>query len=180
MKRILRNINLITNFSTEIPLEKGVFVQRLQQHVDDDRIGLFFDIFDAFSMSKNEYKGQINQQNFIIKRRKFFFDGNFNLAVAKGVCRQGGESTIIEAEINGFTGFMIPLIIIALAGYAIIFSVFFVGNLNDGRMFIPLLLLVFHATFIMSMMYRSMRRGIKRMAYELEREFYYMAKPDNL
>lgn len=170
-------INLIDHFTTDIEILKSEFVTNFRRHVDEGTTGMFSDTFDIFSSSKNVYKGHVGMEGFKIKRRRKFFDMNMNLAVASGTYNQKGEKLIIETEINGFSGMMIPFYIFLL----IFYSIFIIGFLmtdeiggNAPGLFLPFILI--HGLFMLGIPYFIMRRSTKNMKHELEREFYYMTK----
>jgi hypothetical protein len=177
MKQFLKKLKLITCFQTELEIQKNDFVDNLRKHVDNACLGLFSDSFDAFSTSKNEYKGEVNDNGFKIKRRRRFFDMNINTAVANGTYDQRDNLLIITTEINGFHGMMIPFYIFCILIYGFIIVSFLSVNKIGGNMAgfaLPFILL--HAAFMMGIPYLMMRRSTKRLQHELEREFYYLTK----
>lgn len=177
MKELLRRLKLIDHLTTEIEIQKNDFVTRFKENVDKGSTGFMAGTFDVFSSSKNEYKGYVGSESFKIKRRGRFFDVSSNLAVAKGTYRQKDNTLIIDTEINGFTGMMIPFYIFAIICYAIFITVFiFADNIegNGAGFAIPFILI--HASFMLGIPYLMMRRSTSRMKHELERELYYMTK----
>lgn len=48
MKEILQNLKFIDYLTTEIEIEKGLFVGKFKSQVDEGDIGLFSDTFDIF------------------------------------------------------------------------------------------------------------------------------------
>ena len=177
MKEFLKKIKLIEHLKTDIEIQKTEFVSKFRQQGDEGSTGIFSDTFDVFSSSKNEYKGQVGYEGFKIKRRRKFFDMNMNLAVASGTYRQNNEKLIIETEINGFSGMMIPFYLFAIVFYSIFIGAFFMADNIEGNgdgFALPFIFI--HAAFMFGIPYFMMRRSTKRMKHELEREFYYMTK----
>ena len=177
MKELLKKLKLIDYLQTELIIQKNDFVNKLRNHVDEGSTGLFSDTFDVFSSSKNEYKGEVSFNGFKIKRRRRFFDMNMNMAVANGTYSQKDDKLIIDTEINGFHGMMIPFYIFCF----IIYGVFIVGFLsadeiggNAPGFAFPFIII--HAAFMMGIPYFIMRRSTKRLKHELEREFFYLTK----
>lgn len=177
MKEFLKKLKLIDYLQTELIIQKNDFVNKLQKHVDESSTSIFSDTFDVFSSSKNEYKGEVNFNGFKIKRRRKLFDMNMNVAVAKGTYSQKGDKLIIDTEINGFHGMMIPFYIFCI----IIYGVFIVGFLSADEIggdvpgfAVPFIFV--HAAFMMGIPYFIMRRSTKRLKHELEREFFYLTK----
>ena len=177
MKDYLRKLKLLDHLTTDVEIQKNEFVSQLRKHVDEGGMGIFSDFFDVFSSSKNEFKRQVDYNGFKIKRRRWMFDFNNNLAVATGTYRQDGEKLIIETEINGFTGMMVPFCILLTVAYLVFFSVFlFTGVRYQEGIEFAFPFLFIHAAFMYGIPYFLMRRSTKRLKHELEREFYYMTK----
>ncbi|PTX12245.1 hypothetical protein C8N40_11443 [Pontibacter mucosus] len=175
MKDFFRKIKLVDNLTTEIEIQRNEFVARLKENVDEGSTSLFSDMFDVFSSSSNEYKGTIRMEYFKLRRRRRFFDMNMNVAVAKGTFTQKEKILIVDTEINGFSGMMIPFYMFAIIFYLIFISTFlFAENIEGASFAFPFL--VIHAAFMFGLPYFVMRRSVDRMKHELEREFYYMTK----
>lgn len=177
MKELLNRLKLIDYLTTEIEIQKSEFVTRFKENVDEGSTGIMSDTLDVFSSSKNEYKGFVGDDNFKIKRRRRFFDLNMNLAVAKGVYRQKDNILIIDTEINGFSGMMIPFYIFVALFYTIFITAFiFADNIEGNGAEFAIPFIIIHAAFMFGIPYFIMRRSTSRMKHELEREFYYMTK----
>ena len=83
MKAFLRKLKLIEDFSTTITMDRGTFVNKLKNYVDEDRGG-----FEVFSRCTKEFKGQVGYDSFKIRRRPRIFDVIMNVAVPGGTYRQ--------------------------------------------------------------------------------------------
>ena len=176
MKRFLEKLKWVQYLNTELEIPKNEFVIHFKNYVDEGDIGFFSGAFDAFSSSKNEFKGHVGFNDFKIKRRRRFFDMNMNLAIAKGIYRQKGDRLIIETEINGYSR-MIPYYVFLLVFYSIfIFGFFMADNINGDEQFFGGPFIFFHALFMFGIPYFMMRNSAQRLKHELEREFYYMTK----
>ncbi len=168
---------MIEYLTTELEIQKNEFVTKFKNYVDEGDIGYFSGAFDVFSSSKNEFKGHVGYENFKIKRRRRFFDMNMNFAIAKGKYRQKGDKLTIEAEINGFSGMMIPFYIFIIIFYSIfIFGFFMADNIEGTEQIFIVPFICIHALFMFGIPYFMMRRSTQRLKHELEREFYYMTK----
>lgn len=177
MNKFLKKIKLAQELITEIDIQKEDFVTKLKNQVDKGGTDMFSDTFDVFSSSKNIYKGYVDFEYFQIKKRRKFFDMNMNMAVAKGDYTQKGEKLIINTEINGLSGFMIPFIILILVFYTFSIGTFFISDNNVGGDFVfffPFFIL--QALFMIGFPYFLMKRSVKNMKHELEREFYFLTK----
>lgn len=177
MKDFLKKLKLVDYLVTELEISQHDFVNRLKANVDEGSTGMFFNSFEAFSSSKNEFKGQVGLNDFKIRRRRRFFDMNMNLAVASGTYEQSDSLLIISTEINGFSGMMIPFYVLLVVFYSIFVILFLTADDIDGNMdFFALPFFIIHATFMFGGPYLMMRRSVSKMKHELEREFYYLTK----
>jgi hypothetical protein len=173
MKETLQKLKLIDYLKTDLPINRMQFIDRLSSITDPGETGMFSGPFESFSSSKNELKGKVNYDGFTLKRRKKFFDSNANMAVATGkIFEQHGRLTV-ETEINGFNNFFIVIYAFLIIIYAA--AIFGIARTNSASFFtIPFLLL--HGTFMFLIPYFMMRRSVKKLKYELEREFFYLTK----
>jgi hypothetical protein len=176
MEALLIKLKLVDYLKTELYLQKGEFIERFSQHVDDEKIGGLYDAFDAFSSSKNEYKGHVGLDSFKIKRRRKFFDMNINMATASGTFRQHDDILVIDTKINGFSKMMIPFyIFVVLIYFGFIVSMILVDS-SQMPFLIMIPFISIHAFLMLGMPYFLMRKSVKRMKHDLERELYYMTK----
>lgn len=177
MQRFLVKLKLIDHLITEIEIPKSQFILKFKGQVDSEEIGHFSDLFDVFSSSKNEYKGQVGQDSFKIKRRRRFFDMNLSSAIAKGTMTQTENILVIQTEINGFNNMVIPYYIVLVLFYSVFIGMFlFSGSVEGSVGFLVFPFVIIHAAFMFGIPYFIMRKGTKRLKYDLERELFYMAK----
>lgn len=178
MKEFLKKLKLIDNLTIDLEIQKDEFVKRLNQSVDREVLGFFSDSFDIFSSSKNEFKGWVDSQGFEIKRRRRMFDKGANLAYAKGSFMQKGNILSIKTEIKGKDGLMFVFFILIPCFYLMFISIFII--ISIGRESFPALLaafiISFHSIFMLGIPYVIIRRGVKNLKRDLEREFYFMTK----
>ena len=177
MQDFLRKIKLIDHLTTELQMDKQTFVNRLSAITDEGSTGLLSNPFDAFSSSKNEYKGTVTFDSFKLKRRKKAFDTNYNLSTAKGILIEKDGKLRIETEINGFNSALITIYLPLIVFY----SVFIFSIVSDKKEPFPIFLFLFiHCFFIFIFFipYSIVKRSVQRLKYELEREFFYLTKND--
>jgi hypothetical protein len=176
MKSVLERLKLIDHLTTELRIGKYEFVEELRRNVDEGGTGIFLSSFEAFSSSKNEYKGVVTSDSFRIRRRRRFFDMAISMAVAEGSFRQRENMLIIESTISAFRTVFMPFIGLILVGYISLIVAFVSSDTpgESGWFFLPFILI--HAAIMLGIPYFIMRRGVARMKYELEREFFYMTK----
>jgi len=179
VKDFLRKIKLVQDLSVQIEMNQSDFEKKLNSIVDKTNMGYLFDILDIFSSSKNLYKGQVDAHSFKIRRKKQLFDMRFNIALASGEFKQQQELLIIETEINGFRGVMVPFLLFVPFFYIILFiSLIFSNSIEGEFSFAAIPFLLFHATFMIGVPYLVMRRSIRYLKRELEREFSFLSKKD--
>jgi hypothetical protein len=169
----LRKINLIDHLTTNLKMTKKDFAEKLSQIIDVGSTGIFANPFEAFSASKNEFKGQVAHDGFEIKRRTKFFD-NYTMAVAKGTFTESNGQLIIETEIKGWYRFILLFYAILLLFYVpFLTGLFFT---HDKMVFLIIPFLILHAAGMFSIPYFMTRRSVRKFKYELEREFFYLTK----
>ncbi|MFY7938393.1 MAG: hypothetical protein ACOVOQ_13515 [Flavobacterium sp.] len=174
MTELLKRLKLIDSFTTTLQTSKVEFVNRLIEITDKGDTRMISDTFDVFSSSKNEFRGEVNFEGFKIKRRRKFFDTNMNFAVANGKFSEKNGQLTIDTEITGFSNFFIVFYVFLIIFYPIFIFDFFSSD-NEGK-FNVILFILFHGTLMFGLPYFMMRRGIKQLKYELEREFFYLTK----
>ena len=167
MKEFLKKINLIDHLTTELPISKISFADRLHAIVDEGSMGFFSNPFEAFSSSKNEFKGNVNYDGFTIKRRRKFFDTSANFAIATGTFSEQNGKLFVETEINGFGKFFILFYIIIILSYSAISLSILLNSNNNEEPFFVLPFLLLHALLMCGIPYFLMRRSVKRLKYEL-------------
>ena len=174
MKELLMRLKLIDRMTTTLEISRVDFLSGLSEITDEASTGMMSVAFDVFSSSKSEFKGHIGLNSFEIRRRRRVFDTNLSFAVASGTFNESNGQLVVETEVNGFNNFFIFFYVCLVVFYLIFLGELFSGDTKDGIIVIPILLL--HATFMFAMPYLIMRRGVKRLKYELEREFFYLTK----
>ncbi|SDI45981.1 hypothetical protein [Winogradskyella thalassocola] len=177
MEDFLRRIKLIDTFSTTLNVSRSEFISALRNNVDEADIdSIFSGAFEVFTSSKNLYKGNVNHNGFRIRKRKRFFEKNIGKTIATGNLREQGETLFINTQIKGwnnsmflFYGFLSVFYLIFIVGsFANIFS-------SDSAfpIFVPIFILI-HALFMFGIPYFMMRRSVKRLKEDLDREFHYI------
>ncbi len=176
MKDFLVTLKLVQFLQIELEVDKADFVKILKSNVDLGSTSRMFSGFEAFSSSKNEFKGNVSAIGFELRKRRRFFDMNgAAMAVAKGKFTQRGEKLIIDCEVNGYHWFMGVIL-----GVLILFYVFMgIGIMAAGDgldTFFAVPFIIVHGLFMMGIPYFIMRMGVRKTHRELERELYFMLK----
>jgi hypothetical protein len=125
MDAFLEKLKLKDHLTTSLQMTQNDFVDKLSRITDEGSTGIFTNPFEAFSSSKNEFKGHVSYEGFELKRRIRFFDNN-NMAVAKELSLKNNRQLTIETVIKGFNGFIIFFYLLLLA----IYCPFLIGIIN--------------------------------------------------
>ncbi len=183
MEDFLRKMKLVDDLSITLKVNKSPFIAAFRGNVDEsDLDGVFSGAFDAFSSSKNLYRGEVNSQNFRIRKKRTFFNNYASLPIAKGRFIQREDNLVIETKINAWSNYIIFFYVFVILLYMVMLSLFLGDNPRFGdefEYFIPIVFIIIHAFFMLGIPYYAMRRGVVRMKQELEREFYYIVSKLN-
>ncbi|WPO79053.1 hypothetical protein [Flavobacterium sp. KACC 22761] len=175
MDDFLRKLQLIKDITIQLPISKIDFIQKFRNHVDQSDLG--FSPFEVFESSRNEYKGNISNNIFELKKRRKLFDTNYSFAKVIGQFSENSNHLNINAEIRGFRKRMLFLVGMLLLFYSIfIIASFFTPSGDSGPgayFFLPFIL--FHMSLMLGIPYFIIRRSVKRMIYDLERDLHYWA-----
>lgn len=174
MEEYLRKLKIIDSFTTALKISKSDFINKLTSITDKGNTDFFSDALDIFSANKKEYIGQIDYNSFKIKRRKKFFDTKMNLAVATGTINQHNDQLLIDIEISGFNQFFILYYVLITIFYVLF--IFAIGSEDNGIPVFVFPFILLHALLMYSIPYFIMRRSVKNLKYELERELYYLTR----
>jgi len=182
MNNFLRNIKLIDSFSISLNTSKSEFTSALRNHVDDADIdSMFSGAFEAFSSSKNRYKGKVYHNSFKIRRRRRFFEKNYGKTIATGKLRDQGETLLIDTQISAWNNFMFFFIgFVALMYIIAILTIFrdLFSNDSEIPVFVPFFIII-HAALMFGIPYFILRRNVRRLKEDLEREFYFIINKSN-
>lgn len=171
MEKVLLKWGLIDNLKTELKIPKQEFVSKLRSQVDISTIDIFGDMFDVFSSSKNVYKGTVSHNGFEIKKRRRFFDKQFSFATAKGDFQENEDILIINTVINGWNDLMF-----LFYGFALLFYIMFLFMIGSKDLSaFPIVFILFHAFLMFYVPFRMMKSSVKKIKYDLEREFHFIA-----
>jgi hypothetical protein len=173
MSNILRKLKVIEDITIELPISKSDFINKFRANVEYSNLSFSpFEGFEAFTSSKFEYKGNCNEQGFEIKKRRKLFDTNYSFARAKGTFKESFDKLIITTEINAFRKKMYFFL-----GFILLFDFFIISTAvfaksNELALFLVPFILI-HASLMIGIPYFIMRRSVKRMNFDLERDFHY-------
>jgi hypothetical protein len=178
MKETLIKLGLIEHLTTELEIQKDVFVNKLKDIVDPGYLGFFSEPFPSFSSNAKDYRGRVSLEGFTIKKRRTMFDNTSNLAIASGTYSQRGSKLVIQTEIKGFNVKFVPFYAIAIIAYSVLFFVLVMADRTQTKDLPFILTLLFiHAVLLLGLPILIMRRSTKRLKRDLEREFYFLTKP---
>jgi len=154
METYLRKFGLLDDITLTLKTDKQTFARRLAKNVDAGDIGLFSGAFEAWEASNNDYKGQVTNNGFTIRRRKTFLQ-------AQGISMPTIRGTLI----------------IGLAFYVIFILAFALSVTSDenGALVFIIPVILFHMCLMLGIPYFLMKRGVTRTKKNLKRDFFYIA-----
>lgn len=172
MKKILRKLKLIQEYSFEMNAQLSVLVDKLNSNIDDFDFNIVNLLFEPYNSGHHRFKGKADVQGFEIKHRREFFNYNISFPIVKGRFIEKNNVLVIETEINGlrrglvlFSGILFLAIFIAIL--VIVISAKF-----DVLIFVPIFVPLFLVLILFP--YMMIRISISRMKREIEREFYFI------
>ncbi|EDP95109.1 hypothetical protein U8527_12910 [Kordia algicida OT-1] len=171
MDDFLERIKVLKRKQIKLPISKSEFINRFRQNVDEGDIGMFSGTFEAFSSSKNKYKGSISSNSFKMRKRRELFDRGRNLAKITAQFRQQEDHTLIDLEIKGFHYFIIFYYVFITIFYIIFLS--FSGFLAFETFAI---FIIIHAVLMYCLPYFFMRKQTKNTAEDIEKELFFMTR----
>lgn len=174
IKEFLKRLRITDDVVIVLPMSKADFVSRLIEITRNGEIGMMSDFFDVTSSGNHEFKGQVNDNGFKIKRRRRVFDRNISTSVANGVFVENNGHLTINTEINGFNGVIVVYYVLLILVYPVIVFFLFIGP--ETSKFVDMPFLLIHWGLMFGLPYFIIRRSVKQLKYELEREFFYLTK----
>lgn len=172
MNNFLKRIGLIQSTKIDLKTNKPDFVRLLHQNIDESDLGFGSSFLEAFSSSKNDFKGYVSSNGFKIRRKRKMFQQNMGIAVATGTFRQKGELLEIDTEINGFSNWMIFFYAFVMLFYLAFLSIFFFASESPDFFFIPIIII--HASFMLGLPYFFAKKAVSSTKRDLEKEFIYL------
>lgn len=103
LKKILRKIGLLDNFTVELTASPQTVIHELSKKTDDYQP----DLFDIFTFNKKEYKGYIRTDKFEIKKCKSFMVSFDHWAEATGKMEMENDKLIITTEVKSIQAYMV-------------------------------------------------------------------------
>jgi hypothetical protein len=179
MEEFFRKYGLIDDLNFTLKIDKQIFARKLADKVDTGSIGTMSGAFEGWESSNNDYKGQVNNNGFRIRRRKTFFQNNgLGLPIAEGKFTVDGDQLIVDTSIRVNTKFIVPILFVMGFVYLSFIS-FGVFSINDSEAFFFLPFILLHMALMIGLPYYFMKRGVTRMKKDLERDFFFIASKDS-
>ena len=177
MGEFKKKLGLKDEFSVELDVKQIDFATTFFHHVDQGDTLTLTGIFDIFSSSKNEYRGTVTPANFKVKRKRKLFDMNGSFAIATGEFHQKGDRLVIDTKVTGMNKLLIPILVFGLIFYGIFILTFLFVSMQSNVPFFVVPFIIVHAGIMLGIPIFLMNRSVKRLKYELERDFYFWTKP---
>lgn len=167
MNLFFKNVGLYDHLTFNIDMDKSEFVKSLKKITYETNTSFISLIPDHGIPTRFEYRGLINVDNFIIKRRKHLFGINIYRSIIKGNIVEEKNKTVIKIE---FTPFIYPFIafIIAILLFLFITSQEIQYNENYSLIVIPI--------FVTIIQHFILKTNIKKCKYDFERELNFIVQ----
>ncbi|MDC8006336.1 hypothetical protein POV27_19940 [Aureisphaera galaxeae] len=140
------------------------------------------DFFEPFTSTQKELKGKLWGNEFKIKRLRRMFSPNQGLAVAHGKFKETMNGISVSMELTAFRGVIRFSHYMLFVFYALGIIAMIILSAADDTLrpaLIALPFIVFHAVIFLVLFRFMMRRSVKKLKYELERELHYFTKTNN-
>lgn len=170
MNSFYKNIGLRDHLNFNIEMDKSEFVESLKKITYKTNTTFISIVPDNGIPTRFEYRGIINKDNFIIKRRLHFFDFNVLHCVIKGNISEENNKTLVSVEFVPFFTHLIALIFVPLISSLIAIQLVKETN-NYFIIALPIILTIIQ--------YSGLKRCVKRDKYDFERELNFIAQKKN-
>ena len=175
---LLRKVKLIENFNIETPLLTTDLVKRMDIILHKDKSSFFVGDYS----SKSQFVGNVDVEGFEIRKSLINLGSDKVLVKAFGSFLDLKDKTKVNIEIIGFDPFMkffygglsFFLILILSAFLLSIFNSDFKNNIPNPEYAFLINLLLLIILFLYT--YYLMRKSMKNMRHDLERELHYLTK----
>ncbi len=177
MKKLLEKLKLIQYFNSELTTSKEEFLEMIKEKVDQEKPGFLSDSFDAWTSHKNKFKGIIENNKIVFKRRQTFFNTIACIPEATITISEIGSQINVITKINGLKGPLLILSIFTLI--AIPINLFFAIRLMNHSEMIEnnlLLIMLFVPSLMFFKVYIFMRIGIGSLKKRISAELYKLVQ----
>ncbi|MBB4806062.1 hypothetical protein HNP38_001334 [Chryseobacterium defluvii] len=164
-----KKIGLYDFLNIETEMSKPELIQKLKKMSYESSLDIF-SVADYAIPNRFEYKGLINENNFILRRRKHFFDSKNPNPNITGIIDEKNGKTFIKTEFMPAKYLVLIHILLSLLFLAISFAV----NETGIKIFILVMLLIVNSSH-----YFAMKTAIKKNKYDFERELNYIIQKNN-
>ena len=167
MNSFFKSIGLYDSLSLKISIQKEELIHRLSKITYETNSTFISLIKDSTIPTRFEYRGMIDEDRFILKRRRRFFDINMNYHVMIGKLSDNHDTTSVFIEFTPpFFQIFTPVLIV-------LFSLLLIVNIEDKEL--SFLFIVIPAIIIISQ-YFVLKREIRRGKYDFERELPHITQ----
>jgi len=167
MKSLFKSIGLYDEFIFETEMTKNQFVMNLKKFIYESDFSIF-EIADYSIPSRFEYRGIVNENDFIIRRKKHFFDNNIQNPTIKGVLDEKDGKTWIKMELSPSNHSFFKILFL-LTFLCILFLNFNFKNNSDVTF-------ILISIFMVIIQYFILKRNIKKSKYDFKRELTFIVQ----
>jgi len=168
MKKFLRSIGILEEFSIHLDCPKSYFIKNLEQHVD--RSG--FELFEAIT-SGPAFKGRVDGDSFSIrKRKKMFASAPSAIVKMNGIVKERNEKSIVTLETNINSSLPATLLVV------VAFLVFKINALafNNSTLENLILVIAGQLVFMTAIFYLQLRGSVNRARNAFTQDLHWIAK----
>jgi hypothetical protein len=153
--------------SFELNTSKSDFISHFRKNVDYEKLDFFTTPIQK--KTENKYVGNINENNFILKKIWKNETGP-HLEICKGEIIEIGKKLKVNFEINGLQGFfLIILLIFTIVGIAFLSGPMFEKNFNEnGASYIFFIIAIIWSLLFYKLFIREMIENIMELKENLE------------
>ncbi|MFP3597418.1 hypothetical protein [Chryseobacterium sp. SIMBA_029] len=171
MNLFFKSIGLYDRSILNIEIDKSVLAEKLKKITYTTNLN-FSLISDSTIPTRFEYRGQISNTHFMIRRRKRIFDINIINAIINGTFSEEIGNTSITLEITPSLYHTLPFIVTIIFCFLFVFTFI---NEKHIEIIWPLTIAVITNVGY----YFALKNNIKRNKYDFERELNFIVQKNN-
>ncbi len=174
MSNRLDKLGLSEDLSLKYYVRQEDFIRELKKNVDIEYGNRFGDISYAFGINKTAYRGKVNEDSFLLRKKKSFFDSVSSIAVISGQITDEKNGTRVNVTICSFT-MMVKLMGICLIAFYAIAAIYLpYSELIQKFGYMPFVFILGHALIMFLIFYAILRRSVSKISENLDRDFKIM------
>lgn len=173
MNSFYKKIGLFDRLNLEVEENKSELIEKLKKITYKANINHISLVFDTAIPTRFEYRGEISNNSFLIRRRNRFFDSNVLTPCIKGQFSEENNKTLISIEFFPSKFHILGLFLLLFFLICILILIIDNNPNKSGEMIfiiIPLVIYISH--------YFALKTSIKKSKYDFERELNFIAQKE--